>query len=237
MNLLTRTINIGTDPNLTKSENKVIRLLNIISVIWYVVIISFLITNYLFNKKSFLVTSSTHLVQFFLIILVQLFQHKKRYKTARSIFMPIAMVYFFILSTFLVKGQLIEFFYLLIPIFSLLLFNKNSVHYFFLGLSIFFFSVVPEIFDVYPVTRTSSAISMPNLFIIIFLMFKYFKNENTKNELLLEKEREKIDQQAFELKELNEFQTHFFIKITLELRTPLTLINLIRNKFRTIVAK
>jgi DNA-binding response OmpR family regulator/nitrogen-specific signal transduction histidine kinase len=62
-------------------------------------------------------------------------------------------------------------------------------------------------------------------------MFKYFKDANTKNELLLEKEREiveqdniKIEQQAAELKELNEFQKHFFVNITHELRTPLTLI-------------
>ncbi|MGB1000360.1 MAG: response regulator, partial [Flavobacteriales bacterium] len=40
----------------------------------------------------------------------------------------------------------------------------------------------------------------------------------------IEKDNIKIEQQASELRELNEFQTHFFVNITHELRTPLTLI-------------
>ena len=147
------------------------------------------------------------------------------------LFISAGFLYFFTLSNFLVKGQQLEFFYILIPIFSLLFLNKNSYHYFFLVVAIFCFSIVPEFTHVYPYKRTSSAISMPNLFIMVFLMFKYFKDENTQNELILEQDREqiekdkiKIEQQANELKELNEFQTHFFINITHELRTPLTLI-------------
>ena len=231
MKLLNTILNTGTDPNLSKGENKVIKLLNTICVTFSVPLSIFIITNYLFNQKVFFETTSTHFTEFLMLILVQYLQYRKRYKTARFIFIYTSLLYFFVLSTFAVKGQLLEFFYILIPIFSLLFLNKNRYHYFFLGVSIFFFSVVPEFFNVYPETRTSSAISMPNLFIMIFLMFKYFKDSNTKNELLLEKEREvveqdkiKIEQQAADLKELNEFQTHFFINITHELRTPLTLI-------------
>ena len=231
MKSLSQLITIGTSSTLNRQSTKTVRLLNIICITWYIVIILFLVTNYLFNKKYFFVTSSIHLVQFCTLIFVQYLQYKKSYKLARLLFIASSIVYFFTLSTFLVKGQHIEFFYLLIPIFSLLLLDKNSFHYFFLVVAIVFFSVVPGVFNVYPNARTSSAISMPNLFIMIFLMFKYFKNENAKNELILESERAqiekdniKIEQQANELKALNEFQTHFFVNITHELRTPLTLI-------------
>ena len=231
MNLFTRLTNIGIKSDLTRHNTKTVRLLNIICITWYIVILLFLITNFLFNQKYFLVTSSTHIVQFLILMSIQYLQYKGKYKVAQFIFISSGFLYFFTLSNFLVKGQQIEFFYILIPIFSLLFLNKNIYHYFFLVVAIFCFSVVPEFFHVYPATRTSSAISMPNLFIMIFLMFKYFKDENTKNELILEEDREqiekdkiKIEQQAYELKELNEFQTHFFINITHELRTPLTLI-------------
>ncbi len=231
MKLFTRLTNIGTKTTLTRHNTKTIRLLNIICITWYIVILLFLITNFLFNQKYFLVTSSTHIIQFLSLMLMQYLQYKGKYKAAKLLFISSGFLYFFTLSNFLVKGQQIEFFYILIPIFSLLFLNKNSYHYFFLGIAIFCFSVVPEFLHVYPATRTASAISMPNLFIMIFLMFKYFKDENTKNELILEQDREqiekdkvKIEQQAYELKELNEFQTHFFINITHELRTPLTLI-------------
>lgn len=231
MKLLSQLIKIGLGPNLTKLNAKTIRLLNTICVTWYVVILLFLVTNFLFNQKYFLVTSSTHIAQFFVLIAIQFLQHKKKFKAAQLVFILSSIVYFFMLSTFLVKGQHIEFFYLLIPIFSLLLLDKNKYHYTFLGIAILCFSVVPEFFKVYPYARTASAISMPNLFIMVFLMVKYFKDENTKNELILESERKqiekdniKIEQQASELRELNEFQTHFFVNITHELRTPLTLI-------------
>lgn len=231
MKILSQLITIGRRSNSTRQNAKTIRLLNIICVTWYVVIILFLITNSLFNRNYFFITSRLHIGQFLILMLVQYLQYKNRYTTARLLFIASSLIYFFILSTFMVKGQFIEFFYLLIPIFSLLFLNKNSFHYFFLIISIACFSVVPEFFNVYPYARTSSAISMPNLFIMVFLMFKYFKDENTKNELILESEREqiekdniKIEQQANELRALNEFQTHFFVNITHELRTPLTLI-------------
>ena len=168
MKLLSQLIKIGLGPNLTKLNAKTIRLLNTICVTWYVVILLFLVTNFLFNQKYFLVTSSTHIAQFFVLIAIQFLQHKKKFKAAQLVFILSSIVYFFMLSTFLVKGQHIEFFYLLIPIFSLLLLDKNKYHYTFLGIAILCFSVVPEFFKVYPYARTASAISMPNLFIMVF---------------------------------------------------------------------
>ena len=92
--------------------------------------------------------------------------------------------------------------------------------------------VVPNsIFNIYPDGFFKDPLSVPILFTSVFLLVNYFKETNTKSELLLEKEREiveqdkiKIEQQSADLKELNDFQNHFFVNITHELRTPLTLI-------------
>ena len=150
MNLLAQLRNIGIKSDLTRHNTKTIRLLNTICITWYVVILLFLITNFLFNQKYFLVTSSTHIVQFLILMLIQYLQYKGKYKVAQLIFISSGFLYFFTLSNFLVKGQYLEFFYILIPIFSLLFLNKNSYHYFFLVIAIFCFSVVPEFTNVYP---------------------------------------------------------------------------------------
>ncbi len=228
MKLFPKLTNIGTHSALNRHGTKKVRLLNYICVSWYFVLIAKIILNLFFNldkkQNSFLAICS-YFGQILVLMLVQYFQYKKRYEIARVLLISTSSIQTFIFCCFIDKGNHIEFFYIVMPLLSLLFLEKKKYHYFFLGLSIFCFSVVPELFHIYPSgTTMQSVLTMPVLFVVIFLMFNYFKNENIRNEIILESERKQIEQQSNELKEMNEFQTHFFVNITHELRTPLTLI-------------
>lgn len=233
MKLLTKLFSIGIDSTLTKEEAKLIKLLNYICISWCsILIFKIILDNSLnLNPKNSFLTTCAYFGQFFILIFSVYFQHKKKYEIARILLITTSPIQTFIFCNFLNKGNLIEVFYIMMPLLSLLFLKKKIYHYFFLVVSILCLSFVPELFNIYPEARTELVTIFPILFIVIFLFFSYFKNINIKNETLLKQEREiiekdkvKIEQQASELKELNEFQTHFFINITHELRTSLTLI-------------
>ncbi len=234
-----KNINLGITKELSKGEAKLVRLLNIICLTWYFILIYFIaliifytITAYILEGVNFLFVAMVHLTQGVFLISIQMLQKKEKYELARILFIISAYIQFFIFSNFLVKGDLIEFFYLLIPLFSLLFLTRKVYHYLFLILSILAFLLPPFLLEgLYSDKRTLSFTVMPVLFIAIFLLVNFFKNANKRNETLLENEKKKaeedkikIEQQTVELKELNDFQNHFFINVTHELRTPLTLI-------------
>lgn len=63
------------------------------------------------------------------------------------------------------------------------------------------------------------------VFAIVFVLVYYFKQENLKSEIALEKERKNIA-------DINEQQSQFFINVSHEVRTPLTLIKGQINKLK-----
>lgn len=232
LNKINKLVKLGILPTHSKNEAKLIRLLNIICVTWYFVIVFFITTDYFLGQKNYFQVALGHLFQFFALMFVQFFQSKQKYETARVLFIVSSYIQFYIFCNYLVPGDNIEFYYLLIPLFSLLFLNKTFYHFLFLCVSIISVLVPPQVFDHYEGGGISSSpLTVPVLFVTAFLLFSYFKNANTRNEKALAEEKakaladkDKIEQQSIELKELNEFQNHFFVNVTHELKTPLTLI-------------
>jgi signal transduction histidine kinase/DNA-binding response OmpR family regulator len=220
----------GYHDQLNSSEIKRIKLLNAICLSWYFIIIFFISLDF-FLEPDFWTNVMGHIFQVCVLITVQFLQHSKKYVAARISFVTVPFFQFFLFCNFIQPGELIEFFYLLLPLFALLFLDNKVLIFLYLGLSIFLFLVPPFYFEIYEADRFPHIYTFPILFIGSFLTVFYFKNANAKNERSLAEEKLKVEQdkaqiehQSIEIKQLYEFQNHFFVNIAHELRTPLTLI-------------
>lgn len=222
--------NLGATATLSITENKLVRLLNIICLTWYVAILFFALTDYFFEENYFLILSG-HLFQFVFLVLVQFLQHQKQYVFARNLFISVSLTEFFVFSNFIIPGTLLEMFYLLIPLFSLLFLRRWFFHVGYLIVSIACFSVPQCYSPQYHDAFFGSPLNIPLLFVAVFLLFYYFKSLNLKNEELLNLQKDQaltdkqiITNQKKELEALQESQNRFFVNVAHEIRTPLTLL-------------
>jgi signal transduction histidine kinase/DNA-binding response OmpR family regulator len=109
---------------------------------------------------------------------------------------------------------------------SLLFFDEKKVYYFFLGLVLITITLSISYFQFYGENFLISP-SLQIIFILVFLLFSYFKNLNVKNEKLLLKQKD-------ELQNLYNFQNQFFINIAHEIRTPLTILKGVVAKIKKV---
>jgi signal transduction histidine kinase/DNA-binding response OmpR family regulator len=130
---------------------------------------------------------------------------------------------------FLEPGKLMEYFLMIVPTMSLLIFDNKWLTRGILLLSILCFFVPniyfqnEQILDV-PITKVV-------LFVGFYVNFSYLKNLNLKNESLLQEQKDLaiadkdiIENQKRELEQLQEFQNRFFINVAHEIRTPITIL-------------
>ena len=188
--MIKRLINLGVDEQLTGTENKLVRLLNIFCLTWYLAITIFIITDYFFEEQ-YLFTWAGHLFQFFFLVVVQYYQSKKKYTLARSIFIGISFLQMFTFCNFILPGRLIEFYFIMIPLFSLLFLKKWVYHIFFLLLIIISFIIPAYLLDNYD-TNSFNTTNLPIVFSVVFLLVYYFKDVNERNEKLLELQKNNI---------------------------------------------
>ncbi len=223
-------LNIGIVLGLSNSEEKRIKLLNFICITWYAIMLVFVVTDYFFEENYSLVLVG-YFFQFMLLVLVQVLQHKRKYISARILFISLSFIQFFAFSNFIIPGSLIELFYILIPLFSLLFLEDKRFHYFYLILVIISFSLPNYFYHIYEESLFDDPTTIPILFIAIFLLVNYFKNLNIKSEKRLKdlknialRDKELVENQKKELERVYDFQNQFFVNIAHEIRTPLTII-------------
>ncbi|WBX74346.1 HAMP domain-containing sensor histidine kinase [Tenacibaculum pacificus] len=133
-------------------------------------------------------------------------------------------------SNYAYIGYYGEYQYIVIPLFTLFFFNEKYIHYGSLIISIAAFYLPNIYWKLYP-EQYFGYLNALVLFLGVFLIVKFFKKLNNKNEQLLEIEKNKVledkillEEQQIALKELEQFKSHFFVNLSHEIRTPLTLI-------------
>lgn len=139
MKFLNEIINLGIDINLTSKEKKKLRILNIgcfllvISSLFYIIygLLNAELDSMKFTALSF---------QLFSFGVVLLFQYHKVFLYARYLFIGLIYAVIFYQCNFAYQGFYGEYNYIIAPLLSLFFFEKKYIHYFFLFLSLTFFT-------------------------------------------------------------------------------------------------
>lgn len=239
-------ISLGTQESNSNGLNKRIRLLNTFCLIWGQIIVFF----YSLEMTVGLITEAINqhtitfdffylnsfITYFFIIcsLILTLFLNTYFYfKWARLLFISTVIITNIYVSLVLTPGCYIEYYFVLISPIAITLYEKKITSYLFLAVSFLCF-LTPYYFRVvYPPDYVDRLIIPEALciFLVIHLLVNYFKQSNVESEKLLALERDKVlsdkmilEEQEAELRELNEFKSHFFVNLSHEIRTPLTLI-------------
>ena len=118
-----------------------------------------------------------------------------------------------------------EYYLLFVPIMGLGFFDAKKLNYLILLAAYLCFILPNYYFKHYP-AEVFNTVNMSWFFFGIFVSVNYFKDLNQKNEQALEGKTR-------ELANLNRFQSQFFINISHEIRTPITLIKGQIDKLKT----
>jgi signal transduction histidine kinase/DNA-binding response OmpR family regulator len=208
---------IGVDEDLSKLQTKRVRLLNIFCFNWFIIELVFI------AKDGFLIENPTyqiltHLSVFLGLAATFFFQFKKMYKTAVFLFFFFLFYGIIMFTNVTEKGIYLEYMYIIIPVFLLLFTNNNYILYATFVISYLLFVVSVKLSSHYAEGTFGSPALILLQFFAFFFLVQYFKKENILNEAKLEKQRK-------ELENLNNFQSQFFINVSHEIRTPITLMN------------
>ncbi|WP_452225779.1 hybrid sensor histidine kinase/response regulator transcription factor [Lacinutrix cladophorae] len=239
-------ISLGTQERYSNSLNKRIRLLNTFCLIWSHIILFFYSLEMIFgfvqeyinkNAITFDFFDYQAFFTYFLIfnsLIITLFLNKNHlFKWARILFICVFIISNTYAALIISPGNYLEYYLLLASPISLILFTKKTTSYFVLAISFSLFLTPYFFYVVYPTDYVDRLLVLEALciFLVIHLLVNYFKESNIKSEKLLALERDKVltdkmilEGQEAELRELNEFKSHFFVNLSHEIRTPLTLI-------------
>ena len=217
------------------NEAKRIQLLRIYCLIWVHISLTFIILDHIFKPPFKNIDTLLHSCCLISIGIIFLLLYFKKYFAAKILLIIQCFGMFSSITFILLEATYSIFYFTLIPIVALSLFKKNTIAYLTLVLGIciaIFHKETPEILsDASIHVDLFKAPIMITMFFGLFAIFSYFKKLNLKNEKLLALERDKalsdkviIENQAQKLKKLNEFKSHFFVNLSHEIRTPITLI-------------
>ena len=236
--MYTSIINIGVKNTHNRNETKRIKLLNTYCLIWLHSSLIFIFLDFTFKPPKAYEDIITHIIASIIISAILFLNHINKTFIAKTLLIILCFAIFTLLSFNLKYSAYTIIYFAIIPTVTLSLFENNLLAYISFILSILFFNwsdiFLDPSFDKSRTLRHLLLLKDPSafgLFLSIFLIVLYFKKLNTKNENLLAIERDNalsdkiiLEKQETELRELNEFKSHFFINLSHEIRTPVTLI-------------
>ncbi len=211
-----KALQLGGDPKMHSIELKKIKFFNFFCYCWYVIALFCIIYVVQFSSQSYedkLIFSIIHLTYIIIILAIQIIHSFSFLDTARVLFMFTLISIVFISTNIHPKKQIYEFDYLFIPLSVLLFIDQKRVNYFIISLT-FMCYLLPHFYN--------DGIDFLKLykglfFVVFFIVVNYFKNINLQSQKVMKETNQELD-------DLNRFQSQFFINISHELRTPITLL-------------
>ncbi|CAL2076843.1 sensor histidine kinase [Tenacibaculum sp. 190524A02b] len=178
-------INIGITNELTQKTVKRIKIVNFAAFFMGLNPLIALLVKYFINdlpdKMGLLFLTES--IMYFSILF---FNHLKKYDIAKSLFIIFFTAILFLHNNFLYKGEYTEYYYLVVPIGTLLFFDSKWVHYTFLVIAILLFFIPNYYLNIYEQGSFGFFHVIP-FFLGLFVAVQYFRNENIKNEDKLKK--------------------------------------------------
>jgi sensor histidine kinase YesM len=207
-------IEIGLHQNVNQKEVKKIKILNFSSFFMGATLLISLTLKHITSEFSNFLTI-IFLIESILYFSVLFFNYSKYYVTARFLFFIYFTSILFLHNNFLFIGEYTEYYYIVIPIGSLLFFESKYVHYSLLIIVLILFYLPNHFLNLYEENNFGFFHVAP-FFIGVFIAVQYYRNENLKNESKLKEayveleERKKSEYADLKLKSLRaQMNPHF----------------------------
>ena len=222
--------NLGIDPTRAEDQRNQ-KLLNILCTIWYHAAVLFLVGSYWFSRDLWYLTLQHVIFLIAICGLVQYLNVRGYTGAAKLLFLGITLIQCIFFSVTVKPGEMVELFTLTVPLVAVVLYDR-----FFTYFSVLVVSLCATLTSLFLLQDHSPppivAVVVALIYITPIFMVIYLKQLNQEKEALLAIERNNaiadktiIEEQAEELRALNDFKNHFFVNISHEIRTPLTLIS------------
>lgn len=192
MIFISKLIGIGVFKNTLNLEIKRIKILNYCCAFGLFTAFFFLGFDFFLNLLDFKKVIS-FFVQIVVFTLIFFLQYRKQYEAARLLFLGLIFESIFYNANFAFVGFYGEYNYLILPLLSLFFFDKKYIHYLVLVLAICLFYIPNYYYKIYP-EEYFGYLNVLFQFFGTFIIVNYFKSQNQKNEIALQKSYVKLEE-------------------------------------------
>lgn len=213
-NYVLSVFNLGIRPKMNLSQQKEIRLLNTMCIL--IVFGSMLnapMGIFLNNQLIKPLPLIGYSLSIFFYTIVCLLQYSQKYTFAKILFILTNFFIGLIFDLYILPDLGVKYYYVIPPLLSIIIFKSKWPSLLAMLLGIFLFY---KFYDL-NIKIESNKLHFISLFTTLFSIVYYLKKINQKNEV-------ELRIQQLELEKLNEFKSQFFINLSHEIRTPITLI-------------